>query len=58
MNLCFHCDIGLQEALEAYDGASKGKYTIGLGQDCMAFCTELEDVVSMRSAMIGSEYIS
>lgn len=31
---------------------SKGKYTIGLGQDCMAFCTELEDVISMRSPAI------
>jgi len=38
----------MQEALEAHDGASKGKYTIGLGQDCMAFCSEVEDVISMR----------
>ena len=38
----------LQEILEAHDGASKGKYTIGLGQDCMGFCTEVEDVISMR----------
>mgnify|MGYP003703319775 CR=1 FL=1 len=38
----------LQEALEAHDGASKGKYTIGLGQDCMAYCSEVEDVISMR----------
>ncbi|WVZ12765.1 hypothetical protein V8G54_017295 [Vigna mungo] len=38
-----------QEVLEAHDGASKGKYTIGLGQDCMAFCTEVEDVISMRT---------
>ena len=37
-----------QEALEVHDGASKGKYTIGLGQDCLAFCTEVEDVISMR----------
>ncbi|KAH9721686.1 Hydroxymethylglutaryl-CoA synthase [Citrus sinensis] len=36
-----------QEALEAHDGASKGKYTIGLGQECMAFCSEVEDVISM-----------
>ncbi|XP_030538242.2 hydroxymethylglutaryl-CoA synthase-like [Rhodamnia argentea] len=36
-----------QEALEAHDGVSKGKYTIGLGQGCLAFCTEVEDVVSM-----------
>lgn len=34
--------------MEAHDGASKGKYTIGLGQDCMGFCTEVEDVISMR----------
>lgn len=38
--------------MEAHDGASKGKYTIGLGQDCLAFCTELEDVISMRFVLI------
>lgn len=38
----------IQEALEVHDGASKGKYTIGLGQDCMAFCTDVEDIISMR----------
>nr|CAD1835437.1 unnamed protein product [Ananas comosus var. bracteatus] len=43
-----------QEELEAYDGASKGKYTIGLGQDCMAFCTELEDVISMSLTVVTS----
>ncbi|XP_054824208.1 hydroxymethylglutaryl-CoA synthase-like isoform X2 [Prosopis cineraria] len=43
-----------QEALEAHDGASKGKYTIGLGQDCMAFCTELEDVISMSLTVVTS----
>ncbi|XP_010533729.1 PREDICTED: hydroxymethylglutaryl-CoA synthase-like [Tarenaya hassleriana] len=43
-----------QEALEAFDGASKGKYTIGLGQDCMAFCTELEDVISMSLTVVTS----
>lgn len=37
-----------QEALEVHDGASQGKYTIGLGQDCMAFCTDVEDIISMR----------
>ncbi|KAJ0041863.1 hypothetical protein Pint_17356 [Pistacia integerrima] len=36
-----------KEALEAHDGVSKGKYTIGLGQDWMTFCTEVE-VISMR----------
>lgn len=37
----------LQDTLEDFDGVSKGKYTIGLGQDCMAFCSEVEDVISM-----------
>ncbi|KAK7252640.1 hypothetical protein RIF29_36730 [Crotalaria pallida] len=44
----------LQEVLEAHDGASKGKYTIGLGQDCMAFCTEVEDVISMSLTVVTS----
>ncbi|XP_062146295.1 hydroxymethylglutaryl-CoA synthase-like [Alnus glutinosa] len=43
-----------QESLEAHDGASKGKYTIGLGQDCMAFCTEVEDVISMSLTVVTS----
>ncbi|ONK56713.1 uncharacterized protein A4U43_C10F11960 [Asparagus officinalis] len=43
-----------QEELEAYDGASKGKYTIGLGQDCLTFCTELEDVISMSLTVVTS----
>ncbi|KAK3132898.1 hypothetical protein QOZ80_6AG0529170 [Eleusine coracana subsp. coracana] len=43
-----------QEALEAHDGASKGKYTIGLGQDCMAFCCEVEDVISMSLTVVNS----
>ncbi|GAU36131.1 hypothetical protein TSUD_292910 [Trifolium subterraneum] len=43
-----------QEALEAHDGVSKGKYTIGLGQDCMAFCTEVEDVISMSMTVVSS----
>ncbi|KAK7274176.1 hypothetical protein RIF29_15254 [Crotalaria pallida] len=44
----------LMEVLEAHDGASKGKYTIGLGQDCMAFCTEVEDVISMSLTVVTS----
>ncbi|PIA49713.1 hypothetical protein AQUCO_01300458v1 [Aquilegia coerulea] len=43
-----------QEALEVHDGASKGKYTIGLGQDCMAFCTDVEDVISMSLTAVSS----
>ncbi|KAL8158884.1 hypothetical protein V2J09_000421 [Rumex salicifolius] len=43
-----------QEALEVHDGASKGKYTIGLGQDCMAFCTDVEDIISMSLTAVTS----
>ncbi|XP_048320179.1 hydroxymethylglutaryl-CoA synthase [Ziziphus jujuba] len=43
-----------QEALEAHDGVSKGKYTIGLGQDCLAFCTDVEDVISMSLTAVTS----
>lgn len=43
-----------QETLEAHDGVSKGKYTIGLGQDCMAFCTDVEDVISMSLTAVSS----
>eukprot|EP01018_Ginkgo_biloba_P040878 Gb_10410 [translate_table: standard] len=43
-----------QEALEAYDEVSKGKYTIGLGQECMSFCTDLEDVISMSLTAVSS----
>ncbi|TYJ12021.1 hypothetical protein E1A91_A11G319100v1 [Gossypium mustelinum] len=47
-------EVETEEALEAHDGASKGKYTIGLGQDCMAFCTEVEDVISMSLTAVTS----
>ncbi|KAF5800723.1 putative hydroxymethylglutaryl-CoA synthase [Helianthus annuus] len=43
-----------QDILENFDGASKGKYTIGLGQDCMAFCSEVEDVISMGLTAVTS----
>lgn len=36
-----------QADLEAFDGVSSGKYTIGLGQLNMAFCSDREDVVSI-----------
>ncbi|KAK9668223.1 hypothetical protein RND81_13G042500 [Saponaria officinalis] len=43
-----------QEALEVHDGVSQGKYTIGLGQDCMAFCTDVEDIISMSLTAVTS----
>ncbi|KAI3812975.1 hypothetical protein L1987_17688 [Smallanthus sonchifolius] len=43
-----------QDILENFDGVSKGKYTIGLGQYCMAFCSEVEDVISMGLTAVTS----
>ena len=36
-----------QAELEAFDKVSTGKYTIGLGQDKMGFCSDCEDVNSL-----------
>jgi len=36
-----------QAELEAHDGVSAGKYTIGLGQTRMGFCSDREDVNSL-----------
>ncbi|XP_050536228.1 hydroxymethylglutaryl-CoA synthase 2 isoform X1 [Daktulosphaira vitifoliae] len=36
-----------QTELERYDQVSEGKYTVGLGQKQMGFCTDLEDINSL-----------
>jgi len=36
-----------QEELEKFDGAPAGKYTVGLGQTNMAFCSDREDINSI-----------
>lgn len=36
-----------QEKLEQFDNVSPGKYTIGLGQQKMGFCTDREDINSL-----------
>lgn len=36
-----------QADLEEFDGVSKGKYTIGLGQLKMGFCDDREDIHSI-----------
>lgn len=36
-----------QKELEKFDGVSEGKYTIGLGQSKMGFCTDREDINSL-----------
>lgn len=42
-----------QADLEIHDGVSKGKYTIGLGQERMAFCSDREDVVSLSLTAVS-----
>eukprot|EP00850_Spirogloea_muscicola_P018737 SM000175S03284 [mRNA] locus=s175:63362:67147:- [translate_table: standard] len=41
-----------QAELEAHDGVSAGKYTIGLGQTALAFCSDQEDVISMSLTVV------
>lgn len=36
-----------QAELEQFDGVSAGKYTVGLGQDKMGFCSDREDINSL-----------
>ncbi|EFJ16163.1 hypothetical protein SELMODRAFT_228892 [Selaginella moellendorffii] len=41
-----------QDELEKHDGVSAGKYTAGLGQERLAFCTDVEDVISMSLTVV------
>ena len=43
-----------QSKLEQYDGVSKGKYTIGLGQKRMGFCADNEDINSLCLTVVHS----
>lgn len=47
MELYFPAQYVDQTELEKYDGASAGKYTVGLGQLKMGFCTDREDINSI-----------
>ena len=42
-----------QTELEKFDGASSGKYTIGLGQTNMGFCTDREDINSLALTAVS-----
>lgn len=44
--LLLHGQCIYEEDLEVFDGVSKGKYTIGLGQQFMACCDDREDINS------------
>ncbi|KAL1140119.1 hypothetical protein AAG570_000051 [Ranatra chinensis] len=60
MGSCWPSDVGIvgmylvvpstyvdQTELESFDGVSTGKYTVGLGQLKMGFCTDREDINSL-----------
>ncbi|KAJ5071917.1 hydroxymethylglutaryl-coa synthase [Anaeramoeba ignava] len=42
-----------QEKLEEFDSAGKGKYTIGLMQSKMSFCSEIEDINSISLTAVN-----
>lgn len=43
---------GVDAELEAFDNVSTGKYTIGLGQKRMGFCSDLEDINSLSMTVV------
>uniref|UniRef100_A0A0M3IHS3 HMG_CoA_synt_N domain-containing protein n=1 Tax=Ascaris lumbricoides TaxID=6252 RepID=A0A0M3IHS3_ASCLU len=43
-----------QSDLEKFDNVSTGKYTIGLGQQQMAFCADNEDVASICMTVLAN----
>lgn len=47
LEIYFPCRYVEQEELEKHDGVSAGKYTVGLGQSKMGFCTDCEDINSL-----------
>ncbi|EPS25499.1 hypothetical protein PDE_00432 [Penicillium oxalicum 114-2] len=54
MELYFPSRYVAQADLEVYLGASKGKYTIGLGQTKMSFCDDREDTYSLALTAVSS----
>ena len=42
-----------QSELEKFDDVSSGKYTIGLGQDKMGFCSDREDINSLCLTVVS-----
>ena len=43
-----------QSQLEEHSGVSKGKYTLGLGQEGLGFCGDAEDVNSLALTVVHS----
>ena len=42
-----------QREMEIYDNVSAGKYTVGLGQGKMGFCTDREDINSLCLTVVS-----
>jgi len=53
MDMYFPAQYVDQAELEAHDGVSAGKYTIGLGQTRMGFCSDREDINSLCLTVVN-----
>eukprot|EP00088_Acartia_fossae_P006751 TRINITY_DN1311_c0_g1_i11.p1 TRINITY_DN1311_c0_g1~~TRINITY_DN1311_c0_g1_i11.p1 ORF type:complete len:470 (-),score=142.49 TRINITY_DN1311_c0_g1_i11:1573-2982(-) len=53
MEIYFPAQFVDQAELESHDGVSSGKYTIGLGQTRMGFCTDREDINSLCLTVVN-----
>jgi len=53
MDIYFPAQYVDQAELESHDGVSSGKYTIGLGQTRMGFCTDREDINSLCLTVVN-----
>ncbi|KDR15853.1 hydroxymethylglutaryl-CoA synthase 1-like isoform X2 [Zootermopsis nevadensis] len=53
IELIFPSEYVEQSEMEVYDGVSVGKYTLGLGQARMGFCTDREDINSLCLTVVS-----
>lgn len=53
MDMYFPRQYVKQSDLELFDGVSAGKYTIGLGQQCLSFVNDREDVYSIALSALS-----
>jgi len=53
MDIYFPSQYVDQAELETFDGVSAGKYTLGLGQTRMGFCSDREDVSSLCLSVVS-----
>jgi hydroxymethylglutaryl-CoA synthase len=53
MELIFPSQYVEQSELEVYDKVPAGKYTLGLGQSRMGFCSDREDINSLCLTVVS-----